>query len=295
MYPEKLEVDRTRWFGNDFLENSEFVMAFLHKDYDTKMHSHEFYEINIVVNGEGRHYIGNINLPVSVGDVFVIPPNIEHGYLAEESIDIYHLLIKNDFLNRYREELAELPGYNVLFDFEPLIRRISGLDINLKLTPKNLDEIKSDLQKIESAAKRRLYMYENILAINFIEKLGNLFEKSMIDINFTTKENIEIIGVLEYIKNHLSEKISVGTIAKHANMSSATLNRRFKEILNVTPMEYVRLCRINMARKLIKEGNFTKAEIAQTCGFYDQVHMHKTLALQNEGKILKNLALLEDI
>lgn len=295
MYPEKLGTNKTRWYGNDFLENGEFIHAYLHENYDTKMHSHEFYEINIVANGEGRHYIGDINVPAVVGDVFVIPPNIPHGYYAEKSIDIYHLLIKNDFLNRYREELSELPGYDILFDFEPLIRRISGIDINLKLSAPKFKDIEYDFENIKSAENRKLYMYENILVINFISKLGKLFEKKISSIDFAEKESREIMGALEFIKGNLGGKISLSAIANHANMSTATLNRRFKEILNVTPMEYVRLCRINMARKLIKEGNFTKAEIAQTCGFYDQAHMHKILALQNEGKILKNLALLENI
>ena len=165
----------------------------------------------------------------------------------------------------------------------------------MKLSKEKFEDIKYDLKNIEKAADKKLYMYQNILTINFISKLGKQLKKEINNTDFAEKESREIVTALEYIKDNLSGKISITSIAKHANMSTATLNRRFKEILNVTPMEYVRFSRTNLAQKLINEKRYSKAEIAQMCGFYDSVHMNKTLSLQKKGKMLKNLALLNNI
>lgn len=278
MYPRTLELDpHKNWFGDDYLDSEKFVHTYLHKNYKIKMHSHEFYEVNIVIKGSGRHYIADTSIPATVGDVFVIPPEISHGYYTEDNLDIYHILLKNTFFTRYKEELSQVPCFDMLFDFEPKIRRFSGAEFNLKLSRGKLEDIKKELLKIENAENEKLYMYENILTINLISRLGNSFAKNLNNVDFNNKENLEIIGVMEYIKNNLSNKITLSHLAKHGNMSTATLNRRFKDFLNVSPMEYVIRTRVALARELIDENKYTKAEIAQICGFYDSVHLNKYL------------------
>ena len=278
MYPEKLELNpKMNWFGDDYLDSEKYVHVYLHENYDIKMHAHGFYEINIIMCGVGRHYIADTSLPAGVGDVFVIPPEIPHGYFTDDRLDIYHILLKSNFFNRYRDELSQVPGFDLLFNFEPLIRRFSGAELNLNMSALRLEDIKKDLERIKTAEKDELYLYENILTINFISKLGGLFKKKLNNTDISPRENREIIGAMEYINNNLGNKILLSDIARVANMSTATLNRRFKEFLNISPMEYVTHCRVAFARELMEEGKHTKAEIAQMCGFYDSVHMNKTL------------------
>lgn len=277
IYPLKIDIDPyCDWYGEDYLENEKFVRAYLHKDYQTKMHSHQFYEINIIISGNGRHYISDTSIPATVGDVFVIPPNIPHGYFSEATLDIYHILIKNDFINRYREELLQLPAFNMLFDFEPLLRRFSGTNFNLNIGINRLDAVKKDLDNIQNAENEHHYLYENVLVLELIAKLGKLFKKRMFDTD--TYENTQIIRIMEYIKENLGEKLTLSKIAKFGNISTATLNRRFKELLGQSPMQYVMNCRIILARELIEEKRLNKTEIAQVCGFYDLVHLNKCLA-----------------
>ena len=60
-------------------------------------------------------------------------------------------------------------------------------------------------------------------------------------------------------------------------MSTATLNRHFREVLNTSPMQYVTACRISRARELLNAGDMSKTEVAQACGFFDVSHMNKYL------------------
>ena len=276
MYPKVLEADPDRnWYGEDYLESEKYIHTYLHKDYKIKMHSHQFYEINIIVGGKGRHYISDTSIPTAVGDVFVIPPEIPHGYFTKEKLDIYHILLKKDFFNRYREELVQLPSYNLLFDFEPLLRQFSGVNFNLNIGIKHLDSFEKELESIRKAEEKKLYMYQNILVLNLISKLGSLFDKRMHD--SSTQQNLEIISIMEYIKENLSGKLLLSQIARFGNMSTATLNRRFNELIGVSPMQYVTNCRVLRAKELLEEKKLNKTEIAQICGFYDLVHMNKCL------------------
>ncbi len=271
MYPEKLEYEpEQKWFGDDHIAGEKYVNCYLHKDYRFKMHSHQFYEINIIIHGDGRHYIADSYLPAGVGDVFVIPPKVPHGYYTDNRFDIYHILLKNSFKNRYYDELRQIPGYDYLFEMEPLIRQASGGSYNLHIERDRLSRLSDRMKQLTEVESRGLYMYENILVLDFVAQLGNLI------MNERKLENdSEVIGIMEYIKRNYQYPISLDDIAKYSNMSISTLNRRFRKLLNISPMQYVINCRVRAAQELMEQNKYSKTEIAQLCGFYDLAHMNK--------------------
>lgn len=112
-----------------------------HQYFFQQMHSHQFYEINIITKGEGRHYIADTYLPATVGDVFVIPPEVSHGYFTLDTLDIAHILLTKSFVSRYREELLEIPGYDLFFEIEPSLRQNSGTNFNLNMNIEQLNKI----------------------------------------------------------------------------------------------------------------------------------------------------------
>ena len=274
MYPEKLESEKGNefFYDADYFEDSKlkYIHTYLHGNYKFKMHSHQFYEMNIIMGGEGRHYIAETSLPVRVGDVFVIPPEIPHGYYSEGSLDIYHILIKSDFLERYAEELRLVQGYSILFDIEPYIRRSSGRNFNLNIG-KELSRVQDELDTINKAESKGSFIRQNALTLAFICRLCERITKTV----SSGKENLEIIKVMEFIKDNIDKKLTLDYIAAFANMSKATLNRHFKEIIGESPMNYVLTCRITRAREMLSAGERSKTEIAQLCGFYDTAHMNK--------------------
>ena len=91
------------------------------------------------------------------------------------------------------------------------------------------------------------------------------------------RNDTDIIEIMDYINSNYSERITVDNLARLVNMSKSTLNRHFKRAVGITPVEYVIKCRTKRAKELIEENAYTKAEIAQMCGFYDSSHMDKYL------------------
>lgn len=278
MYPEKLENHHDRfWFGDDYLDAEAFANCYIHKDYIFKMHSHQFYEINIITKGSGRHYISDTYLPATVGDVFVIPPEVPHGYFTFDTLDIAHILLKKSFIQRYREELLQIPGYDLFFNIEPSLRRNSGANLNLNIDIEQLNKIKRKIEKIKRIEQQKQHMYVNILVLGLISEISVDFHKKIKHLPDYSCENKDIINIMEYIKQHLDSKLSLHTIAANHNMSIATLNRRFNDLLRTSPMNYVLECRIQKAEELIEENKYNRTEIAQLCGFYDLSHMNKCL------------------
>lgn len=85
-----------------------------------------------------------------------------------------------------------------------------------------------------------------------------------------------ISNVLEYIHEHLKERLTLRELALMFGMSTRNLCRVFRVQLDLTPHEYIQKCRVEKACMLIAAQNMSLAEIAVACGFSDQSHMTVT-------------------
>lgn len=81
----------------------------------------------------------------------------------------------------------------------------------------------------------------------------------------------DVTFALEYVNAHLSDDLSVSTIAKAANVSVNTLERHFRDTLQITPTEFIKRKRLSMAAELLKAGR-SVLEAGLESGFCDSSH-----------------------
>jgi AraC-like DNA-binding protein len=74
-------------------------------------------------------------------------------------------------------------------------------------------------------------------------------------------------NIVAYAREHLADGIEVPEIARHAGMSVATLSRRFREHMRLSPGEFLSQLRISRACKLLKDSPLNITEIAIGCGY----------------------------
>ena len=75
-----------------------------------------------------------------------------------------------------------------------------------------------------------------------------------------------------YIQTHLEEKLSLATLAAVAEMSPTHFAHRFKDATGWTPHQYVNLCRIAHAKRLLADTDLPLIEIGSQVGCMDQSH-----------------------
>ncbi|MFT5187731.1 MAG: AraC-like DNA-binding protein [Verrucomicrobiales bacterium] len=80
---------------------------------------------------------------------------------------------------------------------------------------------------------------------------------------------LDLLPVMDYLKTHYAENVSISNLAMHAGISMRHLQRRFQETFKTTPRDYIMKLRILNACDLLLKTNLTVTEIALQVGFYD--------------------------
>ena len=278
-----LPLDKTERWTSSFVKNGNphcYVKAHLHYFCEAQMHTHDFYEINFVMHGNGKYYHADNCISATVGDVYITPPDVYHGYLKNTDFYIYNLCIVTEFFDHFRKEINGMMSVAELIEGAPYLHKIKRNSFVLHVSSQNLALLKSDLDLIAEIGRLDTPAKEytkNAIALKILAQLGHLYSQQYAKWK-KNRENTTFASVMEtvyYMKNNFAEKITLENLADVAHMSRSSYIRNFKTLFNVSPMEYLRNIRIERAKLMIMSGNYTKSFIAQECGFYDVAHMGK--------------------
>lgn len=77
----------------------------------------------------------------------------------------------------------------------------------------------------------------------------------------------ELTRVLQWLREHLDQPLSVGDMAARVAMSERTFLRRFVETTGLPPKAWLQQERLNRARALLESTDQSTAGIAQACGY----------------------------
>ncbi len=286
MFPEKIEKQpHYYYYHSEFFQNHlDIVWAFIEKNFSRNMHEQEFFEINVVVKGRGMHYINENRIPAKVGDVFVIPPHVSHGYLGGEGFDVFHILLSDSFMNKYMTDLQQLPSFFALFSAEPLMRTSSEKPLHLSLNKQQFEKANGILKNMLSYENHN-DSFESLMRSHFTMIFITLICKSYTENAFsvessTPEEDIAIMNAVSYIHERYNEKITISDLMKISYLSRTSFIQKFKELCKKSPSAYLTEIRINAAKKLLTDTGYSIAEIANRTGFYDSAHFTKIFKAQ---------------
>lgn len=77
------------------------------------------------------------------------------------------------------------------------------------------------------------------------------------------------------IESRFSEEFAMSELAERCGLSSTHFNRLFRDLLRMSPSDYLLALRIQEARRLLAMTSKSIAEVAFATGFYDQSHFTK--------------------
>ncbi|HHH75509.1 MAG TPA: AraC family transcriptional regulator [Phycisphaerae bacterium] len=89
------------------------------------------------------------------------------------------------------------------------------------------------------------------------------------------QEHPTVQAVQSYIQKHISENITLAALARQAHMSKFHFLRCFKKLSGRTPMEQLRISRVEYAKSLILTTDLPLKDIASRAGMGNQYHLSR--------------------
>ena len=236
------------------------------------------YEIEVITGGSGEMTTDQKRYPTTRGDIFFRKPHVQtqgiSGYYSyviafdpvfdECREKSYHTQIPYWIYDDNTEVPDE--GY---FDAYPAVYHTERL---AKLEPL-LENIHTAFS--ENKERNQTYMKANLLSVMEIinDEISNQEVKMQ---KRSIRNNYEvIISCQKYIDDHLDYKFSLDELAQRCNLSKNFFCKIFKEIIGMTPFEYIIQSRMALAKKLLVTTNISVDQIAEICGFEDRTYFYR--------------------
>lgn len=122
----------------------------------------------------------------------------------------------------------------------------------------------------------RLQITDYILKPVNYEEFGNcidnlkisMFEKRAADGKEENREHT-IIGIVRYMQEHMTEEISLNTLAEQFHLSAQYISQLFKNEIGVNFLVYLTNIRMEQAKKLLLSTPLSIAEVSERSGYSD--------------------------
>ena len=123
---------------------------------------------------------------------------------------------------------------------------------------------------------------ENQFKSGYASEVINSADKDVpVNVVYTKADESFMNRLTELIYSHIEEvDLDVNKLASLMNMSRATLYRKVKESLRVTPNDYIRIIRLKKAAELLRQKEYRINEIAYIVGFSSSSYFSKCFRKQ---------------
>ena len=243
----------------EYLDQSQlFFDRKAHKGH-TKMahaHYHNQHELYFLVQGKTKYFVGNEIFLLEPGDLLFVPKHIFHKTDNLDSTNVQRLLISFDEEDIGPQGESFLQGLKK----DKLVRIPEEFQYRLQEVLHHLEEEQLQ-QQPHYRQMQRLYLQQLLILISRLQSR-----------HINTHKNPRILliqSVAKYISESPDRDLSLSALAKQFAISEGNLSRQFKSVTGVSLSEYVNICRITAAEKLLLQGEKSITAVALRCGFND--------------------------
>ncbi len=209
------------------------------------MHWHNYFEIDIFLNGVGKYVHNGTEYEVKKGRAFIMSP-----------------------VDFHKAEFKEATGFiNISFDAECMSNTILSFLSNPNMK-RVYDFSAEECERLAAAADLLRYECEKEgpCKIQLLEYVLSFFMNKLVD---EDKENSNISGIqkaISYIEMHFREKISLEVLSQISGYTPTYFSELFKKVTGETYIERLKFLRVKYACMLLSNGISVK-EACHESGF----------------------------
>ena len=250
------------------MNNAEFHLALNQNDKwnMSRLHFHDHYEFLLPLTSPGNIFVNDQVYPLERGTLYLIGENTLHRTMATGSHARYILHIS-------RKTLSDLSTPQT--DFIQLTRdsfRRATLDSE-QMT--ETIELFQALERNKNDGSFGSDIHQTVALLKLLLKISPMLNASTAGESIRNKDFLRVAPILDYIRDNLSDPLTLDQIAGKFFISKHYLCRIFKSATGFSVMEYIIYSRILRARQLLQEG-VSVQQAGEMSGFSDNSHFIRT-------------------
>lgn len=216
---------------------------------DYPLHYHDHYEMELITDGHGSQLFNGANIELKKKDIYLLRP-LDYHKIHSDGITIRHVKVIPSVLPKWIIKMVHSLK-------NPLVINLS--DEEFQKFQYLFDLLEEELNK----------EHEEFLdaKTSILELLFNYFLR--LDNTNVLSENQVVTKIIYFIQkgNHFTDKITLDEIAEYVGYSKYYTSSIFHKQYGITIQDFIINQRIEYAKKLILETNYSMTDIIVECGF----------------------------
>ena len=229
------------------------------------------FKVCLVTSGEGIHRVLDCEIPCSVGDICIIPPDVPHGYFLNDGAgELSVRQLEFDIRDWFSADVTERESPNYCYG----VFAATGVIAYATLNSYMLDRVYLLYDYIECESLERKSGWAELIR----SYLTDLFINVARYINLAIKTSFPITagewGITASAMKLINERytdsaFTMGSVAEELYVSESRLSRLFKRATGVSFPSYLRSVRVSRVCELLLKSDMNVEDAARSCGFLD--------------------------
>jgi AraC-like DNA-binding protein len=236
-----------------------------------RIHSHNNYELNFILNGWGTRFIGDHIQSFANGDLVLIGPGLPHCWeikgVAGNGVPECMTIHFHEKLNE--QQIFQAP------ELSPIAGLLNESVYGIQFFGNVTDQVKEILLEMPKSNKLRQFIH----LLSIFEVLIQSSERKFLAHpgyikEFNAHYEQRLKKVYEYILTNFTNQINLKEVAGIASMTTSAFCRFFQKNTGKSLFNFIKEVRIGYSCKLLQESDFPIMEISFQSGYNNLAHFN---------------------
>ena len=239
-----------------------------------RWHSHEEYELHLIVRTQGKAFVGDYIGEFGPGALFLTGPNLPHNWVTDEMshdnpVEVRDMLVQFDrtSLEHLMEAFPEFSAMRKMFDMST--SGIEFVGFNPTFARGHFEAIR------DSRGADRIVAF-----LRFLLRINEHAEKRVLSVANTLQphgnsKQARIAEVIDHIVQNYSQQFNVEAAARMAGMSPSSFSRNFQAVTGKRFVEFISRVRIGEACSRLYATDETVSVICYEVGFQNLANFNR--------------------
>lgn len=229
----------------------------------TDLHWHDCCELELVLSGQGTHFINGHRYPIAQGDLYCFTPADCHMIMVDEPVEVLGIM--------FGEELISDAIFARILALE-----MTGSDLRVSLA----EERAAAVGHYFSAISHEEAIYaDSSLAEAYISRLIDCILIELLrEMGDTALPGVKQAAneAILYLHRHYAEPITLQSLSEHLYLTPSYLSAYFKTSTGRNFKDYLTELRLRHACRLLSNTEFSVTDICYSCGFTSYSNFMRT-------------------